>query len=72
MSKVKHTEKHEKKVSGNPKLSKNYVSISLIDDVDLIDTFKNNVRNWALGSKFHSLFQTNNQGPKQPWVPKFF
>ena len=56
ISKEQHTEKHEKNVSGSPKLSKNYVSISLTDDVDLIDTFKTKVQNWALGSKFHSLF----------------
>ena len=72
ISKVQNTEKHEVKVSESPKLSKNYVSISLTDDVDIIDTFKSKVRNWALGSKFHSLFQANDQGPKQPWIPKLF
>lgn len=60
------------KLSESPKLSKNYVPIPLTNDVDLIDTFKSKVRHWALGSKFHLIFQANDQGPKQPWVPKFF
>ena len=58
--------------SENPKLSKNYISISLDNDVDLIDKIKTQVRTWAFSSKIHCLFQANNQGPKKPWVPKFF
>ena len=72
ISKERQSTKHEKKVGESPKLSKNYISISLIDDVDLIDSFKTKIRSWDLNSKIHSLFQANNQGPKQPWVPKFF
>ena len=66
------TERKKENVSENPKSSKLYVSAPLTHDVDLIDSFKSKVRNWVLSSNLHFVFQANHQGPRQPWVPKFF
>ncbi|XP_023751078.1 uncharacterized protein LOC111899458 [Lactuca sativa] len=71
INKATRIEKSEVKSNESPKLSKNYVSISLTNAVGLIDSVKTKVRTWALSSKFHSLFQANNQGTKKPWSKRY-
>ena len=49
-----------------------YISNPKADEVDLMDNLKSKVHNWVLSSSLHNLFQTNDQGPKRSWGPKFF
>ncbi|XP_052622677.1 uncharacterized protein LOC111903599 [Lactuca sativa] len=55
ITKLTRNEKPEVQSSENPKLSKSYISISLDNDVDLVDSIKEKVRTWAFSSKIHSF-----------------
>ena len=50
INKLTRIEKPEVQYNENPKLSKIYISISLDNDVDLIDNIKARDQTWALGT----------------------
>ena len=54
------------KVSVEPKLMNDFISLPKSIEVDLSDILKSKVRSWVLGSYFHNAFHYNNEGPKKP------
>ena len=59
-------------VNIHTKPTKPYVSIPTNEDVDIINSLKTKVCDLVTIYSFESLLKSNFQGPKKPWVPKFF
>ena len=66
------TQEAKGNVSEHSKLSNTYVSVSLDDEINLIDSLKTKVCDWVKSSSLHAMLKSNFQGPNKPWVPKFF